>query len=236
MATSSRSETGIGPTPEAGRVFLVDDDPSVRRALVRLLRSQGLTAASFAKAEDFLSEVPPDVGPACLVVDLLMPGISGLELQGLMRERGSDMPVVFISGWGDLGSGVRAMKGGAVDFLEKPVSAPDLLAAVRRSLAQHRERRRERADREVLLRRFELLTPREREVFHLIVVGLLNKQVGAELGAAEKTIKVHRARVMQKMEARSLAELVGMAGRLQPRRKRNEPEAARTPEHRPKVP
>ena len=143
-----------------------------------------------------------------------MPGLSGLDLQELMQEQGFDMPVIFISGLGDLGSGVRAMKGGAVDFLEKPVSDVVLIEAVKGALAQHRERRRVSADRAVLEARFETLTPREREVFGHIATGLLNKQVGAESGAAEKTVKVHRARVMQKMAAGSLAELVRMADRL----------------------
>ncbi len=202
------------PVSKAGTVFLVDDDPAVRRALVRLLRSEGWSAESFGAAEDFLAEVLPEVGPSCLVVDLLMPGLSGLDLQDLMLERGFDMPIIFISGRGDVGSGVRAMKGGAIDFLEKPVSNADLLAAVRRALGEHRERRRERGLREVLEARFAALTPREREVFNLIVTGLPNKQVGVELGTAEKTVKVHRARVMQKMEAGSLVDLARMADRL----------------------
>jgi FixJ family two-component response regulator len=186
----------------------------VRRALVRLLRSEGLLAQSFGAAEDFLAKVSPETSPSCLVVDLLMPGLSGLDLQDLMLERGFDMPVVFISGRGDVGSGVRAMKGGAIDFLEKPVSNGELLAAVRRALEEHAERRGERALRDDLETRFAALTPRERDVFGLVVTGLLNKQVGAELGTAEKTIKVHRARVMQKMGAGSLVELVRMADRL----------------------
>jgi FixJ family two-component response regulator len=212
--------TGTGnpaPVSKTGTVFLVDDDPAVRRALVRLLRSEGWSAESFGAAEDFLAEVLPEVGPSCLVVDLLMPGLSGLDLQDLMLERGFDMPIIFISGRGDVGSGVRAMKGGAIDFLEKPVSNADLLAAVRRALGEHRERRQERGLREALEARFAALTPREREVFNLIVTGLPNKQVGAELGTAEKTVKVHRARVMQKMEAGSLVDLARMADRLRQR-------------------
>lgn len=236
MATDARKARETGSAPDPGSVFLVDDDPAVRRALVRLLRSQGMAASSFATAEAFLSEVHPGVAPACLVVDLLMPVLGGLELQSVMQQRGFDMPIVFISGWGDLASGVRAMKGGAVDFLEKPVSAPDLLAAVRRAIADHRERHRARTDRDVLQGRLRALTPREREVFDLIVTGLLNKQVGAELGASEKTIKVHRARVMQKMGAGSLAELVRMAGRLQSRRRSDGPDLPRDTEAPPKLP
>jgi FixJ family two-component response regulator len=236
LATDARKARETRSEHDAGSVFLVDDDPAVRRALVRLLRAQGLAASSFATAEDFLSEVHPDVAPACLVVDLLMPVLGGLELQSVMQRRGFDMPIVFISGWGDLASGVRAMKGGAVDFLEKPVCAPDFLAAVRRAIADHRDRRRARTDRDVLQRRLRALTPREHEVFDLIVTGLLNKQVGAQLGASEKTIKVHRARVMQKMGAGSLAELVRMAGRLQSRRRSDGPEVSRETEDRPKPP
>ena len=139
MATDARRAREIGePESDPGRVFLVDDDASVRRALVRLLRAQGLSVSSFATAEDFLSQVPADVTSACLVVDLLMPGLGGLDLQELMRERGFDMPIVFISGRGDLASGVRAMKSGAVDFLEKPVSAPELWPPCEAPSTDHR--------------------------------------------------------------------------------------------------
>ena len=183
------------------RVYVVDDDPSVRRAVMRLLRSEGLQAQSFASAEDLLIAAQTDESPTCLVVDLRMPGLSGLDLQELLLQQGLEMAIVFISGLASVESGIRAMKGGAVDFLEKPVSEEALLGAVRRALDQDQKRRAQRADRALLEARFETLTPRERDVFGLIVTGLLNKQVGAELGAAEKTIKVHRARVMQKMEA-----------------------------------
>jgi FixJ family two-component response regulator len=199
-------------------VYVVDDDASVRRSLTRLLRTEGLRVESFASAEDLLLAAQPDEAPTCLVVDLRMPGLSGLDLQDLLVEQGLEMAIVFISGLASVESGIRAMKGGAVDFLEKPVSDEALLGAVRRALDQDHQRRAREADRALLRSRFETLTPRERDVFGLIVTGLLNKQVGAELGAAEKTIKVHRARVMQKMEAGSIAELVRMADRLgQPR-------------------
>ena len=198
----------------ADMVYVVDDDPSVRRALTRLLRTEGFRVQSFASAEDLLLAAQPDETPTCLVVDLRMPGLSGLDLQDLLLQQGLEMAIVFISGLASVESGIRAMKGGAVDFLEKPVSDEALLGAVRRALDQDRQRRARKADRALLRARFETLTPRERDVFGLIVTGLLNKQVGAELGAAEKTIKVHRARVMQKMEAGSLAELVRMADRL----------------------
>jgi FixJ family two-component response regulator len=214
MGAGSPGPVQTSPTECAGAVFLVDDDAAVRRALARLLRGRGVSVSTFATAEEFLTTVSPLTAPACLVVDLFMPGLDGLALQQLMHEWGLDMPVVFISGWGDVGSGVQAMKGGAIDFLQKPVVASDLLAAVQRAFAEHRQRRVEHDELAWVRDRFHGLTPREREVFGLIVSGLLNKQIGAELGAAEKTIKVHRARVMQKMEAGSLAELVRMADRL----------------------
>jgi len=196
------------------RVYLVDDDAGVRRALTRVLRTAGHQTTAFGTAEDFLIGVELDDLPACLVVDLKMPGLSGLDLQELLLERGIELSLVFISGRADVQSGVRAMKGGAVDFLEKPVSDEALLGAVERGLEQDRERRIRRAERAQLQERLGTLTPRERDVFGLIVTGLLNKQVGARLGTTEKTVKVHRSRVMQKMGAHSLAELVRMADKI----------------------
>lgn len=196
------------------RVYLVDDDAGVRRALTRVLRTAGHQTTAFGTAEDFLIGVALDDLPACLVVDLKMPGLSGLDLQDLLLERGIELSLVFISGRADVQSGVRAMKGGAVDFLEKPVSDEALLVAVERGLEQDRERRIQRAERAQLQERLVTLTPRERDVFGLIVTGLLNKQVGARLGTTEKTVKVHRSRVMQKMGAHSLAELVRMADKI----------------------
>jgi len=205
-----------GQNRRGANVYLIDDDAAVRKALTRLFQSARYRVTAFALAEDFLAAVDPDAGPCCLVVDLRMPGLSGLDLQELLMQQGLDMSMVFISGAADVESGVRAMKGGAVDFLKKPVMDDVLLEAVDRALARDRARRAERTHRDSLQARAQTLTPREREVFDLIVTGLLNKQVGAELGAAEKTIKVHRSRVMQKMAARSLAELVRMADHLGP--------------------
>jgi FixJ family two-component response regulator len=203
----------VAPVPGGGTVFLVDDDASVRRALTRLLRTAGLEVASFPSGEALLAGITA-TGPACVVADLRMPGLSGLELQEELARRGLDLPLLFISGHADVPSSVRAMKRGAIDFLQKPISDTALFEAVRQALARHRERQAVRQDSNVLEARFARLTPREREVFALVASGMLNKQVGYELGATEKTIKVHRARVMEKMEASSLADLVRMAGRL----------------------
>jgi FixJ family two-component response regulator len=197
----------------AGRVHLVDDDPSVRRALTRLLRAAGLEVASFGSAEAFLASPPPE-GASCAVLDLRMPGLDGLALQEELQRRGIDMPLLFISGHADVKSTVGAMKRGALDFLEKPVSDTQLLDGVRRALERDRVRRLERGDRATLDARLARLTPRERDVFALVAAGLLNKQVAGELAITEKTVKVHRARVMEKMEAGSLAELVRLADRL----------------------
>jgi FixJ family two-component response regulator len=207
---ASRMREGV---PGGGRVFLVDDDPAVRRALARLLKSAGLDVASYPSADSLLREID-DARPSCVVADLRMPGRDGLDLQDELARRGLDLPLLFISGHADVTSSVRAMKGGAVDFLEKPLSDTALIEAVERALTRHRENQAARKERETLDARYARLTPRERQVFALVASGLLNKQVGFELGATEKTIKVHRARVMEKMEAGSLADLVRMAGRL----------------------
>jgi FixJ family two-component response regulator len=209
-----RRSQSATPVASDARVFLVDDEPPVRRALTRLLRAAGLAAESFATATDVLAAITREVGPSCLVADLRMPGRSGLDLQDELQRRGIRIPIIFISGRADVGSGIRAMKGGAIDFLQKPVSDRVLLQAVDRALERDRRRRAADSERAELEGRAGKLTPREREVFALIVAGMLNKQVGAELGAAEKTIKVHRARVMAKMQAGSLADLVRMADRI----------------------
>jgi RNA polymerase sigma factor (sigma-70 family) len=205
----------MAPSSDAIReaVYLVDDEASVRTALTRLLRSEGFRVRSFGTAEEFLAAAQP-AEASCLIVDLYMPGLGGLDLQDLLAQHGLEMSVIFISGRADVEASVRAMKGGAIDFLQKPISDHTLFAAVRSALDRDRERRAASAERALLRARFETLSPREREVFELVVSGLLNKQAAAELGILEGTIKVHRARVMQKMAAGSLAELVRMSERL----------------------
>jgi FixJ family two-component response regulator len=209
-----RLSSAVTRVPAHARVFLVDDEPAVRRALTRLLRAAGFDVASFATARDFLGALEPQPGPACLVADLRMPGLGGLELQDELRRRSVELPIIFISGRADVESGVKAMKGGAVDFLEKPIADGVLRETIRAALERDRQQRARRLEEALLRSRAATLTPREREVFALIVTGLLNKQVGAQLGATEKTIKVHRSRVMEKMQAGSLAELVRMADRI----------------------
>jgi RNA polymerase sigma factor (sigma-70 family) len=207
----TRSRPPEGPP---GRVFVVDDEDPVRRALDRLIRAAGHEVEGFPTAQQFLEEARDGPGPCCVLCDLRMPGLSGLDLQEELHRRGLELPIVFISGRADVSSGIQAMKGGAVDFLEKPVSDDQLLAAIGRALERDRQGRAARSERQRLESRLARLTAREREVFALVVTGLANKQVGAQLGATEKTIKVHRSRVMEKMEAGSLAELVRMADAL----------------------
>jgi FixJ family two-component response regulator len=193
----------------------VDDDASVRKSVGRLLRTAGLQVEVFASADEFLAHPPSDES-ACLLLDLKMPGRNGLELQEALVAARKPIPIVFVSGHGDIPASVRAMKGGAVDFLTKPYSVEELLEAVERAMAKDKRDRREQAQVTELESRARALTPREAEVLRLVVRGLLNKQVAAELGISEKTVKVHRARVMHKMRADSMADLVRMAGRLHP--------------------
>jgi FixJ family two-component response regulator len=196
-----------------GLVFIVDDDTSVRRALGQLIRSIGLESQAFPSAQAFLDHPLPEQ-PCCLVLDLRLPGPSGLDLQSALLKRSRTIPIVFISGHGDVPITARAMKGGAIDFLSKPFNDQDLLDAVQRALAKDRTARVEAAERAVIEKHVATLTPRERQVMALVVRGLLNKQIAAELGAAEKTIKIHRGRMMQKMGAGSVAELVRMTEKV----------------------
>jgi FixJ family two-component response regulator len=194
-------------------VFIVDDDEDLREALRDLLESHGMRALTFASAGAYMSAPKPNL-PACLVLDVSLPDINGLDLQRQIAER-DHPPIVFITGHGDIPSSVRAIKRGAVDFLTKPFSQTDLMAAIDSALAQDREARRQRAQLATLEQRYLALTPREREVLPLVAGGLLNKQAASELGISEVTLQIHRRNVMQKMAAASVAELVRMADRLQ---------------------
>ena len=196
------------------RVVVVDDDPSVRRSLVRLLETVGLCVEAYASAEAFLAGART-TGPSCVLLDVRMSGMSGLELQRYLATSGVTMSIVFITGHGDVPMSVEAMKGGAVDFLMKPFDDEALLAAIERGIARHREQRHEQEAFDQLRGRYYRLTPRQQQVFAWVTAGLLNKQIAASLGTSEKTIKVHRARVMTTMQARSLADLVRQAERLQ---------------------
>ena len=194
-------------------VFIVDDEPLVRAALNTLLRVAGLKAQTFATAQEFLRADRPDV-PSCLVLDVRLPDMSGLDLQRKLAETNTEMPIIFITGHGDIPMSVRAMKAGAVEFLTKPFSDQDLLDAIRRAIHQDRAARQFRAELSGLQQRYRSLSPREREVFPLIVSGLPNKQIAAKLALGENTVKVHRSRIMQKMGTSSLVHLVHMAERL----------------------
>jgi FixJ family two-component response regulator len=194
-------------------VFVIDDEASFRKAVSRLLRSAGLEVETLGSAREFL-ERPAVERPSCLVLDIHMPGPSGMDLQAALREAQRDIPIVFVTGHGDVSTGVRAMKGGAVDFLEKPFRGRDLLACVQRGLARSQQSRVERAERAAVERRFATLTARERDVLRLVVAGMLNKQIAGELGIAEQTVKIHRGHVTQKMEAGSVPELFKMVGKL----------------------
>jgi FixJ family two-component response regulator len=201
------------PDPR-GLVFVIDDDESVRRGFERLLRSDGLDVRCFSSSKEFIAEPLPD-RLACVILDLRLPGASGLDVQDMLARSGHDIPIIFISGYADVPSSVRALKAGAVDFLQKPVSDQVLLDAVHETLDRARVARRERADRAAIRARFDLLTHRERDVLRLMLRGLLNKQIAAELGISEKTVKFHRGHVMAKTRAGSVAELVRQAQKIQ---------------------
>jgi FixJ family two-component response regulator len=194
-------------------VFVVDDDAPMRESLKNLMRSVGLRVEAFASAQEFLRSTRPDV-PSCLVLDVRLPGLSGLELQQRLAEGDMAMPIIFITGHGDIPMTVQAMKAGAVEFLSKPFRDQALLDAIQQALARDRAAHAQRAQSEELRRRYHSLTPRERDVLALVVTGLLNKQIAGELGTSEAAVKVHRQHVMAKMGAGSLAALVRMADRL----------------------
>ena len=194
-------------------VFVIDDDPSVRDALAGLLRSVGLEVQSFVSAQEFLQSKRPDA-PGCLVLDVRLPGRSGLDFQRELAESGIHLPIVFITGHGDIPMSVRAIKAGAIEFLTKPFHDQELLDAIQLGIERDRSRRRDAAATARLHQRFASLTPREREIMGLVVSGRMNKQIASDLGVSEITVKVHRGQVMRKMRAQFLAELVRMADRL----------------------
>jgi FixJ family two-component response regulator len=195
----------------AARVFIVDDDAPVRKALGRLLRGAGFEIEEFASVQAFLERSPHE-GPCCLLLDVRMPGLTGLELQEALTAAGRLVSIVFLTGFTDIRESVQAMKGGAIDFLTKPVVAAELLPAIRRAVARGLEAGKAQARRAEIRDRVRALSPRETEVFTRVVTGMLNKQIAGELGVVEKTVKVHRAKVMEKMRAGSVAELVQLAG------------------------
>jgi len=202
-------------------VFVIDDEALIRDGLRSLIRSIGLRAETFSSAQEFLAAKRPDA-PACLVLDVRMPGLSGLDLQRNLRDAQIYIPIIFLTGHGDIPMTVRAMKEGAVEFLTKPVRGQDLLDAVQKAIELDRSLRKERAELAETRRRFDSLTPRETEVLNLVVAGLLNKQIADELGTSELTIKTHRAHVMEKTGSDSLAHLVRMAESLRNSRARND--------------
>jgi FixJ family two-component response regulator len=198
--------------PPGSLIFLIDDDPSVRKGVSRLLRSAGYRSEAFESASDFLArEQYP--GPACVIVDVRMPGLNGMDLQETLIRCEREEQLVFITGHGDISMCAQAMKAGAVDFLPKPFREDELLQCVERALARSAEQRRRRAETNEAQCRLDLLTPREREVMQLVVTGMLNKQIAAELGTAEKTVKVHRGRMMRKLNVVSVAELVKLTAK-----------------------
>ena len=198
--------------PPSPTVFVVDDDAAIRKAVSRLLRSAGIAVTVFESPREFLAQYDPNT-PGCLVLDLAMPGFNGLQLQTVLGERGSILPIIFLSGHGDVSKSVQAMKGGAFDFLTKPVNAKNLLPAIRAGIERGAVARREQAELSEIRARLDTLTPREREVLEHVATGKLNKQVAGDLGITEATVKMHRARVIAKMKVQSVAELARLTER-----------------------
>lgn len=192
---------------ERATVFVVDDDAMVCKAIARFIRAADLNVKTFASAQEFLDQGLPE-GPGCLVLDVQMPGLSGLDLQAELNSRQIRIPIIFVTGQGDIPISVKAMKGGAADFLTKPFKVSNLLGAIQEALKKDERLQASRTETAEVQRRIQTLTPREREVLDLVVKGLLNKQIAAQIGAAERTVKVHRGRVMQKMQVQSVADLV----------------------------
>ncbi|MEX3985366.1 response regulator transcription factor [Paraburkholderia sp. EG287A] len=216
-AHAAKRESEFSSAQATPVVFVVDDDVSVRESLESMIDFAGLRAETFACAQDFLGH-PRAMVPSCLVLDVMLPDLSGLDLQNLIASERTDTPIIFVTSHGDVATTVRAMKAGAIEFLTKPFDDQVMLDAIRHAIERSRVALREEAGMQSIRDRYASLTSREREVMALVVTGLLNKQVGGELGICELTVKIHRRQVMRKMKARSLAELIGMAWRLHPDR------------------